>query len=128
VEYDHNDPLLQRLAAITGLTVYRGTEIKQLANRLVFGDIPSGEIFHAPAEGTSSGGQGAIRRLLLNDGGKPKTLLELINAKNASKGKRAAPRVDLRFGFGPKGQIFLLNKRDGVIRLLVPEGAKQPRL
>jgi hypothetical protein len=29
-------------------------------------------------------------------------------------------RADLRFGHGPDGQIFLLNKADGVIRRLVP--------
>jgi len=128
VEYDHKDPLLQRLAAITGLTVYRGTEIKQLMNLLIFGDIPSGEIFQVSADGDLNGGQGAIRRILLNDAGKQKTLLELIKEKNASTGKPGAPRVDLRFGFGPKGQVFLLNKRDGVIRLLVPDGAKQAKL
>jgi Glucose / Sorbosone dehydrogenase len=128
VEYDHNDPLLQRLAAITGLTVYRDSEIKSLTNRIVFGDIPSGEIFHVPADAPLAGGPSEIRRVLLKDGEQQKTLLELINAKLTAKDQRAASRVDLRFGFGPKGQIFLLNKRDGVIRLLVPEGAKQAKL
>ncbi len=128
VEYDHNDPLLQRAAAITGVTVYRDSEIKSLANRIVFGDIPSGEVFHVPADEPLTGGATAIRRLLLKDGDKQRTLLELINAKLAAKNQRRASRVDLRFGFGPKGQIFLLNKRDGVIRLLVPDGAKQPKL
>jgi glucose/arabinose dehydrogenase len=128
VEFDHNDPLLQRGVAITGLTVYRDNEIKQLSNRIVFGDIPSGEIFHVPADESLNGGSAAIRRLMLKNGDKQSTLLELINEKNTGKGKRAAPRVDLRFGFGPKGQIFLLNKRDGVIRLLVADGAKQAKL
>jgi glucose/arabinose dehydrogenase len=128
VEFDHDDPILQRGVAVTGLTVYRDTEIKQLANLMIFGDIPSGEILHAPADGTLNGGSANIRRILLNDGGKQKTLLELVNEKVAAKGKRAVPRVDLRFGFGPKGQVFLLNKRDGVIRLLVPNGARQAKL
>jgi hypothetical protein len=39
--------------------------------------------------------------------------------KNAAQGKPAASRADLRFGQGPDGQIFVLNKRDGIIRLLV---------
>ena len=30
-------------------------------------------------------------------------------------------QCDLRFGVGPEGQVFLLNKGDGVIRLLVPD-------
>ena len=30
-------------------------------------------------------------------------------------------RADLRFGAGPDGQVFLLNKHDGTIRVLVPD-------
>ena len=29
-----------------------------------------------------------------------------------------ATRADLRMGMGPNGQLFILNKRDGVIRLV----------
>ena len=47
--------------------------------------------------------------------------------KNEKQGKKPATRADLRFGLGPDGQLFLLNKRDGVIRLLVPDGAKPTR-
>jgi hypothetical protein len=49
-----------------------------------------------------------------------KAFLQVIKEKNAAQGKPAASRADLRFGEGPDGQIFLLNKRDGTIRLLVP--------
>ena len=55
-----------------------------------------------------------------NDKGANKTLLQLIREKNAAQGKPGAPRADLRFGRGPNGQVFIMNKRDGVIRLLVP--------
>jgi hypothetical protein len=120
VEYDHRDPLLQR-AAITGVYIYRQTAIKQLANRLIFGDNPSGEIFHLDADNLPVGGQAPIRRILLNDKGTRKTLLELIREKNAAQGRKPAPRADLRLGVGPQGQIFILNKRDGVVRLLVPD-------
>ena len=64
--------------------------------------------------------QDAIRRILLNDGGTAKTFLQIIQEKNKAQGKPPATRTDLRFGQGPNGQIFLLNKRDGTIRLLVP--------
>jgi glucose/arabinose dehydrogenase len=124
VEYDHKDPLLQRVVAITGVTVYRSKEIKQLTDLLIFGDNPSGEIFYVNAD-KASGGQADIRRILLNDGGKQKKLLELINEKLSAAGKPAASRVDLRFGFGPSGQIFVMNKRDGIIRLIVPDGSKK---
>jgi len=69
------------------------------------------------------GGQGAIRRLMFNDEGVHKSLLQLIREKNAAQGKEAAPRADMRMGVGPGGQLFILNKRDGVIRLLVPDRA-----
>ena len=58
-----------------------------------------------------------------NDKGTPKTLLQLIREKNAAQGKDAAPRADMRMGVGPDGQLFILNKRDGVVRLIVPDSA-----
>ena len=38
---------------------------------------------------------------------------------NAEQGRERATRVDLRFGTGPEGRVFVLNKQDGVIRELV---------
>jgi glucose/arabinose dehydrogenase len=118
-EFDHTDPLFNR-AAITGVYVYREKEIKQLQNLLLFGDNPSGEIFYLNADKLPSGGQDQIRRIMFDDKGTNKTLLQLIREKNASQGRAPAARADLRFGRGPRGQIFILNKRDGVIRLFVP--------
>jgi hypothetical protein len=119
VEFDHHDPLLRR-TAITGVYVYRAALIRQLDHRMIFGDMVSGEIFSIDADDLPNGGQSAIRRILLNDKGKPKTLLQLIGEHRTALGKPAPPRADLRFGMGPLGQIFVLNKQDGVIRLLVP--------
>ena len=120
-EYGQMDPLLQPQSAVTMGSVYRQTEIKQLANLVIFGDNPSGEIFYINADKLPNGGQDQIRRILLNDGGTAKTFLQVIQEKNKAQGKMPATRVDLRFGQGPNGQIFLLNKRDGTIRLLVPD-------
>jgi hypothetical protein len=120
VEYGQPDPLLQPQSAVTVGSVYRQTAIKQLANMLVFADIPSGEIFYISADDLPKGGQDPIRRILLNDGGTARTLLDVIKATNVRQGKPPATRADLRFGLGPDGQIFLLNKADGVIRVLVP--------
>ncbi len=119
-EYGQLDPLLQRQSASIGLVVYRENTIPQLRNRILFGDLPSGEIFHLDADNLPEGGQDAIRRVLLNDDGEAKTLLELIQDKNREQGKDPATRVDLRFGTGPDGQVFVLNKHDGTIRMLVP--------
>jgi len=116
-EWGQRDPLLQSSGAATGLVVYRSTEIPQLANRLIFADMPSGEIFYISADGTSAGTQDVIRRILLNNG---KTMLQLIQAKNEAQGKKPATRSDLRLGESADGRVFLLNKQDGVIRVLVP--------
>ncbi len=119
-EYGQLDPLLQRQSAATGVHVYRARTIPQLIGLVLWGDNPSGELFAVSADDIPAGGQDPIRRILLNDGGTPRTLLELIQAKNAVQGRSPAGRADLRFGSGPDGTVLLLNKRDGVIRMLVP--------
>jgi hypothetical protein len=118
-EYDHRDPLLGR-AAITGVYVYRHTRLKALTNKVIFGDNPSGEIFYVDADRLPAGGQESIRRILFTDRGTSKTLLQLIRDKNTAQGRPPAPRADLRLGMGPDGRLFVLNKRDGVIREIVP--------
>jgi glucose/arabinose dehydrogenase len=120
-EFDHSDPLLVTRYAITGVIVYRSNAIRQLEHLMIFGDNPNGEIFYVDADHLStSGGQSAVRRIMFNDKGTSKTLMQLIREKNAAQGKDPAPRADMRMGLGSNGQLFILNKRDGVIRLLVP--------
>ena len=118
-DYDHTDPLLQRLAAATGIYAYRDKAVPQLTNLLIFGDNPSGEIFYVNADALPKGGQN-FHRILLKDKGETKTLLQVIKEKNTAQGRMPATRADLRMGMGPNGQLFILNKRDGVIRLLMP--------
>jgi hypothetical protein len=119
VEFDHTDPLFQVSVAVTGVFAYRDTAIKQLTNKLLFGDNPSGELFYVDADNLPKGGQDSIRRILFNDKGTTKTLLQLIQEKNTSQGKPPAKRADMRFNLVPQG-IFVLNKADGVVRLLLP--------
>jgi glucose/arabinose dehydrogenase len=120
-EYAQVDPLLMGASAAIGGLVYRSNKIPQLTNLLIFGDNPSGEIFYVNADNLpKEGGQDAIRRILLSDGGMQKKFLDVIREKNTAQGRMPANRADLRFAEGPDGQIFLLNKRDGTIRLLVP--------
>ncbi len=123
VEYGQVDPLFQTRVAVTGVHAYRGGAIPHLANLLLFGDFPSGEIFYVQADAPPNGGQDAIRRILLNDDGEPKTVLDLIREKNVEQGRAPASRADLRFAAGPDDQVFLLNKHDGTIRLLVPDAS-----
>jgi len=117
-EWGQVDALLQPQSAAGGLAFYRSNQIPQLANLLIFADMPSGEIFYVNADNLPSGGQDAIRRILLNDGGTAKTFLEVIKAKNVAQGKTPVTRADLRISMGPDNQIFLLNKGDGTIRVL----------
>ncbi|MBI4263325.1 MAG: PQQ-dependent sugar dehydrogenase [Acidobacteria bacterium] len=118
VEWGQIDPLLQPQSAAGGLVVYRGSQIPQLANRLIFADMPSGEIFHVSVDNLPDGGQDAIRRILLRHEGTDKTLLQVIQEKNKAQGKMPATRSDLRISLGPDNQVFLLNKGDGTIRML----------
>jgi hypothetical protein len=118
-EYGQLDPLLQPQSAVTMGVVYRRKEIPQLSNLLIFGDNPSGEIFYVNADKLPNGGQDAIRRVLFTDKGETKTLLKLIQEKNVAQGKPPSTRADLRFGEGPNGEIYVMSKRDGVIRQIV---------
>ena len=120
-EYGHTDPLLvEGDAAASGVHVYRGGAIPQLDGLVLFGDNPSGEILYIDADNLPEGGEEGVRRILLNDDGQAKTLLQLVREKTQAQGREPADNVDLRIGTGPDGRIFLLNKFDGTIRMLVP--------
>lgn len=122
VEWGQIDPLMlpNGSAASVSLLVYRSTAIPQLANKILFGDMPSGEVFHVSADTLPKGGQDAIRRVVFvtAPGGAPRPALEIIKEKNRAQGKPEAARADLRFDANAAGQIFLLNKADGVIRVI----------
>ncbi|MBI4503209.1 MAG: PQQ-dependent sugar dehydrogenase [Gemmatimonadetes bacterium] len=120
VEYDHTDSLFLGNVAVTGVVVYRSGPIAALRNLVLFGDFPSGEIFAFDADQLPSGGTTFRRVLLARGRGEPMTILQVIRETNAGQGRSPAGRADLRFGTGPDGRVFLLNKADGVIRELVP--------
>ena len=120
VEYAHGDSLLQGQAAVTGVVVYRGTAIAALRNKVLFGDFPSGEVFYFDADNPPKGGVSRFHRVLFkSDGGDGRKLLEFIKEKNSAQGKRPASRADLRFGVSHDGRVFLLNKADGTIRVVI---------
>lgn len=119
-EYGQPDPLLLSSSAVTGVVVYRSDHIPQLTGKILFGDNPTGEVFYISADDLPDGGQAAIRRVLFMEGGEAKTLLQLVQEKSEEEGREAGPQADLRFGTGPDGRVFLLNKFDGTIRELTP--------
>jgi glucose/arabinose dehydrogenase len=119
-EYGQLDPILQSRSASGGVLVYRDDAIPQLQSRVLFADFPQGEIFHLPADDLPEGGQDAIRRVLLRDGADVRTLLSVVAEKTREQRREPAVRVDLRFGTGPDGRVFLMNKHDGIIREVRP--------
>ena len=122
VEYGQLDPVLlpSNSSAAVGVIVYRSAAVPQLTGRLLFGDMPSGELFHVSADQLPKGGQDSIRRVLFvtAPGGAPRSFLSVIQAKNVEQGKTPAVRADLRFDANAAGQIFLLNKADGILRVI----------
>ena len=122
VEWGQLDPVLlaNTSSAAVGVVVYRSSRVPQLNGRLLFGDMPSGELFHVSADDLPKGGQDAIRRLLFVTaaGAAPRTILQIIQEKNRAQGKTVAERADMRFDVNAAGQIFVLNKADGTIRVI----------
>ena len=122
VEWGQLDPVLlpNNSSASVGVIVYRSSTIPQFTGRLLFGDMPSGELFHVSADELPKGGQDPIRRVLFVTGAgtAPRTFLEILQEKNRAQGKTVATRADLRFDADAAGRIFLLNKADGTIRMI----------
>ena len=113
-EYDHDEG-----SAVSGGFVYRGTQIPQLTGKYVFGDLVNGRVFYVDATETF-GGQNALAELKFSEAGSAaKTLLQLINETAGV----SASRADLRIGQDAAGNLYLLNKQDGIVRVLVPEPA-----
>jgi len=122
VEWGQLDPVLlpNNSSASVGVVVYRSMRIPQLTGRLLFGDMPSGQLFHVSADDLPKGGQDAIRRLLFATAADttPRTILQIIQEKNRAQGRTVAERADMRFDANAAGQIFVLNKADGTIRVI----------
>ena len=112
-QYDHGDGI-----AVTAGYVSRGGPAN-LEGLFLFGDLVNGRVFYFDADNLPNSGQAAIQELQLLDSGVQKSLLQMIQETfNDGTG-----RADLRFGTGFNGEIFLLNKHDGTIRVLIPEPA-----
>ena len=129
-EYDHTNivadpPTLIGNRAVTVGEVVRpisASGLSALEGLLLLGDFPTGLIFALDADADPQpGGQAGLSELrLLDDASEPVRLLELINATRSSRGLSAVSRADLRFGVNTPGEVFVLNKHDGVIRALAP--------
>ena len=107
IQYDHSEGF-----AIVGGFVMRGPNA--LDGKYIFGDIRNGRIFAVSTDDITSDGPVATTRIdeiLLSHDGEPKTMLELVRETVPD-----ANRVDLRFGQGRNGQLYVLSKQDGYVR------------
>lgn len=116
-QYDHDDGF-----AVVGGFVARGGLVPELDGQYVFGDN-NGRIFYADARllalrdaiaghfGRPLAAHSPIRELRLFYQGVETTLLEILGEPR---------RADLRFGRGGDGAIYVLTKRDGMIRVIRP--------
>jgi len=112
IQYDHDE----NDRAISGGYVQRGLGLGTvLEGHYIFGDLPTGRVFHVPVSTLDGSGQAAfeVLRLIDDADGVEKSLLEMIG------GSTPAPRADLRFGLDDAGDIYLLTKRDGSVRRFV---------
>ena len=102
--------------AITVGEVVLGGELPELNGQLLLGDFPNGVIYTLDVDNDPlDGGQNQLDELLLidvaSDSTEPVRLLELLDTTSS--------RADLRFSSNTGGDVFILNKRDGIVRRLV---------
>ena len=120
-EYNHNgfleDPTVGNRAITMG-EVVRGSGIAGLDGQLLLGDFPNGIIFTLDVDNDPlAGGSGGLQELvMIDESGQEVRLLDLIRQ---TPGNESVTRADLRFSYGIDGDVFILNKRDNVIRRLV---------
>jgi hypothetical protein len=107
-QYDHDEGF-----AVVGGFVYRGSLLPQLFGKYIFGDN-NGRIFFLDGDDLEEGDPATIYELILIFEGQEQTLLEILGETR---------RADLRFGIGEDQEIYVLTKRDGMIRALIPEPA-----
>jgi glucose/arabinose dehydrogenase len=113
VAYDHDPPPgwpcdRDSGHAVIGGFVYRGDGIPDLRGKYVFGDGVDGRIFYADASEMRRGAKHLAKVyefLLLDDRGKQVTMQDLAGDH----------RVDLRFGSGSDGELYILSKANGKI-------------
>jgi len=139
ISYGHDRE--KGIIAIANGFVYRGDAIPGLRGKLLFGDITSGRLWWAD-----------MKEMLAADDGDPKTMAGIHDVKIRWNGKvheRMAPivetayherggkaehlpgaervpggRSDIRFAMDRSGQIYIMSKSDGVIRVVVGAAAQ----
>lgn len=104
--------------AVTLGEVYRGGEIPELNGKLLLGDFPTGVIYTLDVVNDPlAGGSAGLRELtMVDENGQTVRLIDLLRR---APGLAGLSRADLRFSIGMPGEVFILNKHDGIVRRLV---------
>ena len=119
-EYSHFGALVENQPgglignrAITVGDVIRGSGVPGLDGTLLLGDFPTGMIFYmnVDTDPFDGGDDGLLELTLLDENDNQVRLRDLVISGSG--------RVDLRFSYGIDGEVYVLNKHDGVVRQLV---------
>ena len=121
VEYGQLDPLLQSQSAVTGVIVYRQTAIPQLANLRGVRRQPQRRdvLFQRRQSPQGRAGRHPPDSVQRQRRGEDAARADQGSERQAGKDARHARRPALRSRAG-RPDSSSLNKRDGIIRLLVP--------
>lgn len=131
-QYDRNTNGTQAFpggTAVAGGSVYRGTSVPEITGMYFFADFSTNPnpIFAVDVDDlverddftnvtSLDGGRLApYVEVEIRDNGTDKTFTEFVDDNNPG----SINRTDIRWGLGPDGEIYLLNKRDGVVRKIV---------
>lgn len=106
-QYDHDVPTS---VAIAGGFVYRGQAIPELQGQYIFADFATdGRFFTVDVDDLVNGQQAPLEELRIYNGTTQTTFLNLL-------GKL---RSDLRFGSDETGEMYVINKQDGIVRQII---------
>ena len=113
-QYDHDEG-----RAIGSGFVYQGKQIPQLREKYVFSDIVTGRVFYIDTHDLRPGEPTEIKELRLSFDGQERALIDVVGW-GPDPTMRPRLRADARLGIDAAGELYLLTKRDGWIRKLVP--------
>jgi hypothetical protein len=122
--YDHSEG-----QAISGGFAYHG-RIAALRGKYVFGDVPRGRLFAADLAAMKKADDGIPQtvapveeiQLYTRDANGNRTYVTFRELAEATMGAMLT-RADLHIGRSRDGELFLTSRQDGMIRMLVPDGA-----
>ncbi|MGF1452358.1 MAG: PQQ-dependent sugar dehydrogenase [Opitutales bacterium] len=126
-EWDHENIVVGFPEAATGGRaatvgeVFRGPPGHPFNGLLPVGDFPSGTLFVLDVDNDPlDGGQNGLRELQPRDLDLERTrMFNEVRAQQEADEIRLTNRADIRFGLNTPGEIYIINKKDSIIRQLV---------